>query len=197
MPPRPPGDSSEGSPADAGQVTSQAPAGTGQPVVAPWIKLAAYAVPLCVLPSAAWRLGQVLRGLPAACPRTMGWVEPYYVASLSVVSLGAALLTIGLVRRWGEVVPSWLPLIGGRRVPVPAAVVPAVIGVVLLSGLVLFGALNQTVLHVNERPAAPGCEPPTEGPGGWLVTLAYLPLSAWPPLLLVVTIAYHRRRSSD
>ncbi|MGW3581096.1 hypothetical protein ACWDM8_07195 [Streptomyces rubiginosohelvolus] len=27
-----------------------------------------------------------------------------------------AILTIGLVRGWGEVAPAWIPLIGGRRV---------------------------------------------------------------------------------
>ncbi|MCK6211347.1 hypothetical protein KZX45_12420 [Georgenia sp. EYE_87] len=49
---------------------------------------------------------------------------------LAGVWLGAfavlgAILTIGLVQRWGEIVPSWVPGIGGRRVPPAAAVVPA------------------------------------------------------------------------
>lgn len=28
-----------------------------------------------------------------------------------------AVLTLGLIRRWGRVAPSWVPLVGGRRVP--------------------------------------------------------------------------------
>lgn len=38
--------------------------------------------------------------------------------------LGAA-LTLGLVQRWGEVFPRWVPGLSGRRVPVALAVVPA------------------------------------------------------------------------
>ena len=34
-------------------------------------------------------------------------------------------LTIGLTRPWGRAVPRWMPRLGGRRVPVAAAVVPA------------------------------------------------------------------------
>jgi hypothetical protein len=178
-------------------VTVDVPTATGQPAVSPWIRRAAYAVPLCVLPSALWRLEVVVDGGPEHCPRTMGWIEPYYVASLSVVSLGAALLTIGLVRRWGEVVPQWLPLIGGRRVPVLAAVVPAVCGAVVLFGLVGYGLANMTVLDVNKPAEVPGCLPPQKESGGWLVILAYAPLIAWPPLLLLVTVAYYRRRTSS
>lgn len=40
-------------------------------------------------------------------------------------ALVGSVLTIGLVRPWGERFPSWLPGLGGRRVPVSLAVVPA------------------------------------------------------------------------
>src|SRR5215211_5686001 len=88
------------------------------------VAAAAYAVLLCVLPSAVWRLHAVLvKDLPPACEALMAVWEPYYVASLSVISLGAALLTIGLIRPWGEVVPGWVPFVGGRVIPVPGAVI--------------------------------------------------------------------------
>jgi hypothetical protein len=95
-------------------LTRQAAEPGFQPV-SRWIKAAAYAVPLCVLPSALWRLWALARGLPAGCrPATQPW-EPYYITGLSVVSLGAALLTIGLVRPWGELIPRWIPLVGVGR----------------------------------------------------------------------------------
>jgi hypothetical protein len=43
------------------------------------------------------------------------------------LSLGAwlgVLLTIGLIRPWGEVFPRWFPVVGGRPVPVAAAAIP-------------------------------------------------------------------------
>ena len=39
-----------------------------------------------------------------------------------------ALLTLGLVRPWGEIVPVWVPRLGGRRIPPAAVVVPATAG---------------------------------------------------------------------
>lgn len=176
-------------------MTVDAPERPAHPAVSPWIRVAAYAVPLCVLPSASWRMSAVIRGLPEGCPRTMGWIEPYYVASLSIVSFGAALLTIGLVRRWGDVVPGWLPVIGGRKVPAKAAVIAALTGCAVLFALVAFFVLNMA-LGLREPREIPGCAPPTEGPGGWKVELAYAPLVAWPPLLLLVTVAYYRRRTA-
>src|SRR5215216_273908 len=66
--------------------------------VSRWVKAAAYAVPLGVLPSALWRLHAVfVKDFPSACEALMKPWEPFYVASLSVVSLGAALMTVGLV----------------------------------------------------------------------------------------------------
>lgn len=41
---------------------------------------------------------------------------------------GLALLTLGLVQRWGEVVPEWAPVVGGRQVPRRAAVIAAASG---------------------------------------------------------------------
>ena len=43
------------------------------------------------------------------------------------------ILTLGLVQRWGEVFPRWIPFLGGRRVPIPLAVVPASLVAVLVT----------------------------------------------------------------
>jgi len=39
--------------------------------------------------------------------------------------VGGGLLTLGLIRPWGEVFPRWFPGIGGKNVPVLLAVIPA------------------------------------------------------------------------
>jgi len=159
------------------------------------VTAAAYAVPLCVLPSAVWRLHAVLvKDFPPACEALMAAWEPYYVASLSVISLGAALLTIGLVRPWGEVVPGRVPFVGGRVIPVLGAVIPAYAGAALIFGIYAYALLNP-IFHFRATPDIPGCPPPSEEPGAWVAAASYAPLLAWGPLLVVVTAAYHRRRT--
>jgi len=46
-------------------------------------------------------------------------------AALSTVDLAGAILTLGLVQRWGEVFPRWMVGLSGRRVPPAMAIVPA------------------------------------------------------------------------
>lgn len=46
-------------------------------------------------------------------------------AGLGAFAVVGALLTLGLLRPWGEVFPRWVPGLGGRPVPVGLAVVPA------------------------------------------------------------------------
>ena len=69
-----------------------------------WVTAAAFAIPLLVLPSATWRLGYIvdvwLNGAGRCDTHDLG--EGIYIASLSVVSMGFALLTIGLVRPWAR-----------------------------------------------------------------------------------------------
>src|SRR5690606_14658002 len=56
-----------------------------------------------------------------------------------------SLLTIGLVRPWGERFWSWVPGIGGRRVPVALAVVPAS----MVSPALLPAGVSMIVAAVN------------------------------------------------
>jgi hypothetical protein len=151
-----------------------------------WVNRAAHAVPLCVLPSALWRLAmgagvpvgyseQVLRddfGIP-------GWGAAY-VIGLSVLTECLALLTFALIRPWGEVLPRRLPLLGGRRVPprlLTAAGATVAVLITLLAASQLWvwfvigadGRLGDTALTV--------------------MGLCYLPLVAWGPLVGAVTYA--------
>ncbi|MEU6677947.1 hypothetical protein [Streptomyces sp. NPDC046925] len=155
------------------------------PGVPRWAVIAAHAVPLATLPSGLWRVA-LAAGLPVADKPVGDWVEVVYVLGLSVVAECLALLTLGLVRGWGEVVPGWIPLLGGREVRPLAAVVPA-----LLGALGLFGLLGWSA-YAQYAGLGSGV---TDNPVKQTVLVAcYAPLVLWAPLLVAVTVAYHRRR---
>src|SRR5215216_2088367 len=54
-------------------------------------------------------------------------------AALATLAVGGAVLTLGLVQRWGEVFPRWIPFLSGKRVPIWFAVVPASLVAVLVT----------------------------------------------------------------
>lgn len=180
--------------ATAAETSAVAPA--GREPVPRWAVLAAHAVPLCVLPSGLWRVALVL-GLAGYNEdyRWAAWERPY-VIGLSVVCEGLALLTLGLVRPWGEVVPRRVPWLRGRRIPIPVVVVPAALGATLITMLCAYAALNQVfgfVEPLNDN----GDSGPTGGPAAWALWAAYAPLIAWGPLVAVLTVAYRRRRRAN
>ncbi|MBV2364625.1 hypothetical protein KUM37_14990 [Streptomonospora sp. NEAU-YY374] len=158
------------------------------PGVPRWARYAAYAVPLTVLPSGLWRL-------PVAFLEEVGFGERVYIVLLSVVSELLAFTAVGLVAGWGERFPRWIPWLRGRRVPTPAAVVPAAAGAVLLTALWTWTfATHFAGLTVRGDPIP--AEFPTQA-GGWQAVVlyaCYLPLVLWGPLLAAVTWAYWRRR---
>jgi hypothetical protein len=157
-----------------------------------WAVVAAHLVTVLTLPSGLWRLalaagfslGVRIDGVEAD---VHGW-EAAYIIGLSVVSEAFALLTVGLVRPWGERVPSWLPLIGGRRVAPFAAIVPAAFGTLALA--FVWAWAFRDFPHMG---AMSFSDP------GWqvLMVASYLPLLLWAPLLGVVTYAYYLRRCRD
>ncbi|WP_217222485.1 hypothetical protein [Streptomyces anulatus] len=162
-----------------------------------WAMRLAYALPLLLLPSCLWRLpfalhfemGQVQDGgLPAY------WLSIPYVLGLSVLTEVVAILTIGLVRGWGEVAPAWIPVIGGRRVRPMAAVVPAVLGGMILTFLFTAVPLGEdrdlTLYGVVDSVGYSN--------GAWnaLAMVVGTPLAAWGPLTIVLAVAYYRRRTA-
>ncbi|CAM5265075.1 ABC transporter permease OS=Streptomyces alboniger OX=132473 GN=CP975_21885 PE=4 SV=1 [Streptomyces alboniger] len=116
--------------------------------------------------------------------------EATYIVMLSVVPEGLALLTLGLVREWGEIVPAWVPGLGGRRMPTPAAVVSAPFG-----ALALFAAMGWALYA---RLAGLGREGGvTDGTAQHvLLVVRHVPLIAWPPLLTAIALACYRRRTA-
>jgi hypothetical protein len=99
----------------------------------------------------------------------------------SVAALGA-LLTTGLVRPWGEIVPPRVPVLGRRRIPPGLAIVPAsLMAIVITSAGVAF---VRNVL-VGEMPF---------GIGDWGVVGPTLLWPVWGAGLGVATLAYYYRR---
>ncbi|WP_219689447.1 hypothetical protein, partial [Streptomyces anatolicus] len=154
-----------------------------------WAALAAHAVPWLTLPSGLWRIALVA-GLPVTAQEQSGTGEAVYILALSVISELLALLTLGLVRAWGETVPAWVPVLGGRQVPPLAAVVPALLGATGLFGLVGWAFYAQIAGLGSET----GVTDSTAQSA--LLVLCYIPLIAWPPLLTAVALAYYRRRTA-
>ncbi|VXB00335.1 hypothetical protein [Aeromicrobium sp. 9AM] len=150
----------------------------------PQIRRIAHLVPLLTLPSGLWRIGLVV-GLPLTNAEVGGFWMRVYIVSLSLVSEGAALMTLGLVQPWGEVVPRWIPLIGRRPVRPLAAFVPAIAGATFLTALwtwVFWGMAGSEFYDYFN------------GVQSVIVTACYLPLLLWGPLLTAVAVAYLRRR---
>ncbi|MFF2808265.1 hypothetical protein ACFVT2_14055 [Streptomyces sp. NPDC058000] len=152
-----------------------------------WAVRSAHLTALVVLPSGLWRLALVV-GCPAGY--TAEGFVPFdtagakvWMLALSVFSELAALLTIGLVRPWGEVVPGRVPLIGGRTVHPAAAAVPAGLGALALTVLWAGVPWWWSYPHQDMTPT-----------GNVLVGMLYQPLFLWGPLLGAVTISYWRRR---
>jgi hypothetical protein len=154
-----------------------------------WTVVAAHLVPLVTLPSGLWRLALVA-GLPIGLRDDISvhGGEAVYIVGLSVVSEALALLTLGLVRPWGERAPSWLPFIGGKRVAPYAAIVPATLGAVALAAIWAYAFRDFP--NVGEAAF-------TDAGGQVLLMVCYTPLLLWAPLLGVVTYAYYRRRCRD
>jgi nitroreductase len=125
----------------------------------------------------AWFLGIPL-GIPhdflTMMQDTPGMLEVGLGCALA--SIGGGILTHGLVGRWGEVYPSWVFGLAGRRVPPMLAVVPAtVVAVVLVPAG--FMNLRSPITTDSWDVTAPGIL--------WIV---------WGAALGAATLAYHLRR---
>lgn len=105
--------------------------------------------------------------------------------SLAIVGLVGAALMLGLVQRWGEVFPRWIPGLGGRPVPIALAVVPAALMSVLFSVGGLAIAANYTWMASAAAATGQNMEI-VVGP----VALFLL----WGLALAVATLGYYYRR---
>lgn len=182
-------------------------AGLHAPVdgVPPWARTAALVVPLTVLPSSLWRIAAITLDLPITSMPTTGpeargslpaWMPlGLYVVLLSIASELLAFTAVGLVARWGEVVPRRVPGVGGRAVPVSVAVIPAALGAVTLTALWTWVAVSLARgRDIQGRSLMADFPLDPHHWQGVLALAAYVPLLAWGPLLGALTVAYARRR---
>ncbi|WP_374215252.1 hypothetical protein [Streptomyces sp. NEAU-Y11] len=175
--------------ADADGAPSPRPSRPSRP--ARW---AAHTVPFTLLPTGLWRCAMGF-GVPLGFASTSdlheshfpGWMTLYVIA-LSVFAEALGLLTLGLIQPWGETVPRWIPFLGGRRIPVLCAVIPASLGALAVTSITILGAFTWNAPENLAEISDP------YGPLYWLQTACYAPLLAWGPLLGFVTVAYYRRR---
>lgn len=155
-----------------------------------WAVYVSFVVPvLYAVTRGAWALGiplgiseEFLRYLQAA---GLVWAG----AGLASVAVGGAVLTLGLLRRWGEVFPMWIPLLAGKGVPIWLAVAPASLVSVLVTTaglmfvrLTLFGgalSVGEYGLALDEN---------------WAAIAPELLWPLWGAALGAATLAYYHRR---
>lgn len=163
-----------------------------------WAVRTAHVLALIALPSGLWRVGIVLgfrlgiENAGAGADTLMPGRQSLAILGLSVLSEALALLSLGLVRPWGEVVPRWMPLVGGRRLPPSLVTATAITGAVALTAVWTFATVNFFRLTV----AGAAGQGFVFANGWWetLLVACYVPLLFWGPLLVVLAVAYHRRR---
>ncbi|GAA2353371.1 hypothetical protein GCM10010404_01330 [Nonomuraea africana] len=143
-----------------------------------WGRFVTIGAALCPLPYALYRLTW-LTPWPTDSALT-GPLDPATRLQGLTIAFGALLgtvLTLGLISRWGEVFPRWVPLFHGRPVPVRLPVV---------AGGLIAGAccLASPGLVVNAVET------------GQLEALLLWPYPLWGVLLAAAVLAYWLRRSS-
>jgi hypothetical protein len=150
-----------------------------------WAVAVAVAVPVgYALTRWAWALdiplGASRAGLHKEAAESPGiWLAG---ALLATMAAGGALLTVGLVRPWGEVYPRWIPYLRGRPVRPRTAIIPATAVALLITSAGLMSlrwlAAGRIHLHADNW--------------GFFVPEFFWPV--WGGALGLATLAYHLRR---
>lgn len=147
-----------------------------------WATLIAMAVPaLYAIDRIAWALGIPL-GISGDflddLHRTgMVWAG----LGLGLFALLGAVLTLGLIQRWGEVFPRWMVGLSGRRVPPMLAVLPsAAVALLVLAAAV---PIVDAAVQISDGESM-----------GVLQTLIMGSFPIWALALGTATLAYHLRR---
>lgn len=104
------------------------------------------------------------------------WLAGLALASMCVIG---GVLTLGLIQRWGEIFPRWIPFLANKRVPPTLAIVPATMMAVFMisCGLQAIRDAVSEGLSLSDL---------THNP------LLFFPL--WGLALALATIAYYYRR---
>ncbi|ADD41430.1 hypothetical protein Snas_1732 [Stackebrandtia nassauensis DSM 44728] len=126
-----------------------------------------------------WALGFTL-GIDAEWYRE-GQENGLWLAGAALASLGAlgAVLTLGLIQRWGEVFPRWMIGLRGKRVPPMLAVVPATVVAMLVTSAGSMYIRMAFVMGVEDK---------------WVTNMPETLWPVWGAALFVAALSYHRRR---
>lgn len=131
----------------------------------------------------AWALGIPLGTSEHFLQEGLDEGGPYiWIAGAALATMGfiGAILTLGLVARWGEIFPRWMPVIRGRRVPPALAIVPATLVAVMVT---IAGVMYIRLLIKGEFE--------TKDPAAWAPELAW---PVWGAALGAAAYAYYLRR---
>jgi hypothetical protein len=111
-------------------------------------------------------------------------LSPATGLAITIVPPLAGLLVLGLVQRWGQQFPHWVPGVGARAVPRLLAVVPA--GIVAMA-LVTYGVLSTAVMVGQMVTGDLGW---SQLVGEWAVAATLLVFLGWGVALGVTTVGY-------
>lgn len=151
-----------------------------------WATAVAVAVPLSyALTRFAWALGIPL-GITRQLLDKLGDLR-YAGALLGVLAVAGAILTLGLVQRWGEVFPRWIPGLHERRVPVGLAIVPAYLVSAILASAGLM--VVRVVVTGSQSTTFPGL---ADGLAAW-VWVPEMLWVVWAAALAAATYLYQVR----
>jgi hypothetical protein len=112
--------------------------------------------------------------------------SPALIAALLAVPALGGLASLGLARPWGQVLPAWAPLVGGRPVPRLLALVPAGIAAV---ALVSYGLLGLWLITAD---LAAGRTTPAALLGQWMAAGTEVVFLGWGVALAAATWEYAR-----
>jgi len=145
-----------------------------------WVTYVAAAIPaVYAVTRLAWAAGIPLGIDPA---RLDGPDVALAATGLGGFALIGTVLTIGLVRPWGERFPRWMVGLAGRRVPIKLATVPATaVAVAVAAASASFFSDTDVLRQIGSG------------------DLAVLPMALWPlwsVTLVLAAYAYHRRRTA-
>src|SRR5215218_2707964 len=145
------------------------------PALARWGKAASYVAFLMPLPYGLTRLAWAL-GVPLGIDQDLSG-NPLTArigeAGLATLAIGGGIVTLGLIRPWGEIWPRWIPVLAGRRVPVA---VPTILGGLAALAVTVGGVAFVRLALIEAMGLAPEpAEPPTYT--GWAT---WAPGWLWP-----------------
>jgi hypothetical protein len=107
--------------------------GTTAPSAVRWGQLAVVVAVLSPLPYGIVRWALAF-GIPLGFSEAASSLEERAIVFiLGGMHIGGAILTLGLIRRWGEIFPRWCLFLSGKRIPVWLAVIPATFAATIIT----------------------------------------------------------------